>query len=769
MADNRLRIGTHFIRQGREYVIEGTLPSGELQIRDLVTNEFSATPVSGILNDLFYGDLEIVGDAQNLPFLKEKLAASHASDLSMLDRDDKGTVRKREAYRREHYVREIIRRGLTTFTPQSLSPIIEIIGQKINDPNPPSWSTVLRWYKDYTGSGNDVRALVPSWNRRGNGKRRYSGTRLKEYGEAVLEKASIVVMIMEHVVRTVFLRRPPAKVASVYKVLEARIYEYNKHRDGVNKLPVPSLNSLYRYIKTLDPYEVDVAREGKRRADIKWRTNKQGPRPTRPLERTQADHTRADMIVIDTKTKLPLGRPWITMIMDVYTKLILGMYIGFTKPSSASVMYCLLNAIRPKTYIRKVYPEIENTWDAYGIPELLTVDNAKEFYSRNFKDACFQLEIEPHYAPRGAPWYKGGMETYFGTINTQLLHELPGTTFSNIFDKGDYDPKKHAIISLEYFVEIVHTYVIDIYHQQVHRGIVDIPARRWKESIKEWPPNIPARKTDLEVLLRHTEERSIDSSGIEFETLYYNSKELGMIRRQLKPGEKAVFKLDIDDISYIYVYDAMNDKYLPVPASDQEYTKGLTLHQHLVIKSYRRKFAELLEDREGLARAKLRLQQIVEQAMGSSKLLAGREKIARYLNLGMPNYAGFIEVQKEGDVNLMPTLEASAGPDREVGAAHLAGISNPQRAQDCDDRRDEFITAKIEEGDANLSRESSNDTKGKKVRKKVNKKDSKKGNRGQGKSGNENTETNPETSSGGANDDDETDEGGWGSDYDLPV
>lgn len=449
MADNRLRIGTHFTWQGREYIIEGSLPSGELRVKDLLTNEYTAKTEVEIQHELFFSDLEIVGEDQNLPFLKEKLADSRASDLSILDKDEKGMARKREAYRREHYVREVTSRHLTAFTPQSLKPVIDAVSTKLKDPKAPSWLTLLRWYKDYTESGEDVRALVPAWNKRGNSKRRYSGIRLKKYSELVLNKAAVVAKIMEVVVRTVFLRQPPATVTSVYEVLEARIYEYNQHRHGQNKLTAPSLNSLYHYIKTLDPYEVAVAREGKRRADDKWRANQQGPRPTRPLQLAQADHTRADMIVVDTKTRIPLGRPWITIIMDVYTRLILGIYVGFTRPSSASVNYCLRHAIRPKTYVQKIYPQIENTWDAYGIPEMLTVENAKEFYGRDFKNACFQLKIVPHYAPRRNPRYKGGMERFFGTINTQLLHELPGTTFSNVFEKGDYDPKKHAVISLD--------------------------------------------------------------------------------------------------------------------------------------------------------------------------------------------------------------------------------------------------------------------------------------------------------------------------------
>src|SRR5205085_5038876 len=141
MGDNRLSIGTHFRQGEREYVIKGTLPSGELQVRDLVTNVFSARTEEAILNELFYGDLEIIGEEGNLPFLKEKLKGSRASDLTVLN-EETDEKRKREAYRRERYVRGVLDSDVTAFTQQSLAPVIEDVSQKIREPRPPSWRSV---------------------------------------------------------------------------------------------------------------------------------------------------------------------------------------------------------------------------------------------------------------------------------------------------------------------------------------------------------------------------------------------------------------------------------------------------------------------------------------------------------------------------------------------------------------------------------------------------------------------------------------------------
>lgn len=640
MPEYRFEPGMHFLQQGREYVVEDYLLGSKLQIKDLVSCEFTSRPVEELVEALFDGSLEMLGDNNNASFLEAKIAKSRVNDLSYLNDDDK---RKIEAYRRLEYVQEINRRGIVRFTSKTLLPVAKEVHQKISDTqNVPSWSSLRRWCKDWKAANEDIRALVPAFKARGNRNHKYSGNRLVEFGENDIERADEVADIIEEFVIRKFLRRADPTVASLHETIEAHIREINVRRRETDKLPVPHINSLYNYIKALDPYEVDKARHGKKYADQKWRTNQQAARPTRPLERVQFDHTRMDVLVVDDKTRLPLGRPWLTSLIDVYTKMIVGIYISFTPPSYLAVMRCLLHAIQSKTYIRKKYPRIEHPWPTYGIPETLIVDNAKEFYSKDFKDVYKRLRIEIEYAPRGAAWFKGVKERFYRTINDALLHELPGTTFSNVVAKKDYDPKKHAVISMDALLEAVHVWIVSIYHQKIHRGIKDVPFRRWCESISKWTPNLPPKSGELKIILGYKEERVISSSGIEFYSLFYNSKELGLIRRQMSSGEKAKIKYDPEDISIIYVFDKQQGEYFPVPALDQDYTSGLTMWQHQVIRNFARKQVQTYVDRDSLCRAKAYLQEVIDREILTNKKIAGSEKMARYLSVGQPNYVEFI-------------------------------------------------------------------------------------------------------------------------------
>ena len=323
-------------------------------------------------------------------------------------------------------------------------------------------------------------------------------------------------------------------------------------------------------------------------------------------------------------------------MMCVFTKMVLGFYISFNPPSYLTVMECLKHAIRSKTYLRKKFPNIRNDWNPYGIPEMLVVDNAREFHGRNLEDACHQLGIVLQFSQKGKPWLRPTIERSFGTVATQLHHQLPGTTFSNIFDRADYEPGKTAIITPDTLDEIMHKWIADVYQVSPHRGIRDIPALRWEKGIAEWPPALPVNNELLDVALGYTEERIVSARGIELDNLFYNDDELALVRRGLDSQKKVIIKRNPSDLSLIHVYDQKHNTYLPVSAVDQKYTKGLTLYQHNVISRYVRNELKRKVDLLSLARAKQEIQEIVEREWASAKSKKKtRKRLARYLGEGV--------------------------------------------------------------------------------------------------------------------------------------
>ncbi|MGA9661622.1 MAG: integrase, partial [Pseudomonas alloputida] len=98
-----------------------------------------------------------------------------------------------------------------------------------------------------------------------------------------------------------------------------------------------------------------------------------------PLERVQIDHTVVDCILVDEETRSPLFRPWVTLLIDVYTRVIIGYYVAFHAPSSVSVACAITHAVLPKRQYLDSIGREDVSHPFYGIPEILYMDNAKEF------------------------------------------------------------------------------------------------------------------------------------------------------------------------------------------------------------------------------------------------------------------------------------------------------------------------------------------------------------------------------------------------------
>lgn len=293
-------------------------------------------------------------------------------------------------------------------------------------------------------------------------------------------------------------------------------------------------------------------------------------------------------------------------------------------------MRCLKHAVLPKTYVPREFPSIKNRWECYGVPELVVVDNPPEFHSSHFERACLQIGTDIQFAKVLVPWYKGKLERFQGTLNHDLAHGNPGTTFSNILERDDYDPSRHAVVLLSTFREMLHKWIIDVYLQTPHRGIKDTPAHRWQMETNGLPPPLPMSASELDVVLGMTAQRMVFHYGVELEGLKYNGPELGELRRRMGPAVKVEFTFDPGDLGHINVFDPLKETYIRVPAVDQAYATGVSLWQHRVIRRCARHQLKARTDIIGLAQAKAEIRALVERDF-NRKSTRGRKRHARFM------------------------------------------------------------------------------------------------------------------------------------------
>ena len=169
----------------------------------------------------------------------------------------------------------------------------------------------------------------------------------------------------------------------------------------------------------------------------------------RPLEIVQIDHTQADVIVVDEWLRRPLGRPWLTLAVDVATRWVVGMYLGMERPGAATVALVLTRIALPKApWLARL--GVEADWPMHGIPTVLHLDNAAEFKSRALRSGCSQYGVELMYRPVGRPHFGGHIERLNCTL-MERLRGLPGATGSSTKGRKARAPEKEAALTLREF------------------------------------------------------------------------------------------------------------------------------------------------------------------------------------------------------------------------------------------------------------------------------------------------------------------------------
>jgi putative transposase len=131
-----------------------------------------------------------------------------------------------------------------------------------------------------------------------------------------------------------------------------------------------------------------------------------GLRPTAPLDIVQIDHTLTDVYLVSDPGRAPLGRAWLTLLFDVYSRCALGFTVSLDPPSAAGVALAITQGVLLKdNWLNERRLNVE--WPVHGIPKQLHLDNAKEFHSRALKRGSEQHGILVTYRPPRKPRFGG--------------------------------------------------------------------------------------------------------------------------------------------------------------------------------------------------------------------------------------------------------------------------------------------------------------------------------------------------------------------------
>ncbi len=415
-------------------------------------------------------------------------------------------------------------------------------------------ATMYTWLRNYETAGR-LTALMPC-------ERRDKGAlKLSPEVEAVIQAA----------IEDVYLT---SQRKSITKVCEAV-----RHRCLNAELEAPHPNTVRNRIALLSESFQTKRRHGNKAAEQAFSPNDgEFPGADWPLSIIQIDHTKLDIILVDDIHRRPIGRPWITLAIDVFSRMVAGFYVSFDPPGAMATGLCMAHAILPKeAWLAK--HEIDVEWPLWGIPKGLHLDNAKEFRGKMLERACGQYGIDISWRPVARPHFGGHIERLLGTV-LQEIHTLPGTTFSNPKQRGEYDSDAKATLTLSEFENWLATYVAKVYHQREHSSLGMTPIDKFREGVfgtaQRPGVGLPARITEpdrLRLDFMPFQERTIQDYGVVIEDVHYYHD---VLRRWIgakdpkatKYKRKFLFRCDPRDISTIWFYDPELLTYFAIPYRD---------------------------------------------------------------------------------------------------------------------------------------------------------------------------------------------------------
>lgn len=327
MSLNALRQGSHVKMGPARFLILQKLSDNSWQLQNTATGEWCKFTEDELLDRFTHNELafdrntEDSGNHHSSAQLNRALSAYPLELVAI-------------AQNRVQYLKEIDRRQPIAITSKTMEPLIQYVSERINDTKPPGWRTLARDYGKWLRAGHDIRAVILRHSDKGS------------RGPRMIPEVKTAT---DEVIDELYMTKERKRVPEVHLEIVRRLADANKFRPGNDPLPIPSQRTIYREIERRSPYELMVARYGKRRAEMEFRVSGAGPETSRALQRVSMDHTPSDIIVVDGNTMLPLGRPTVTSALDEHTRCPMGYYMGFEPPSCLSVMRSLKHAILPKT------------------------------------------------------------------------------------------------------------------------------------------------------------------------------------------------------------------------------------------------------------------------------------------------------------------------------------------------------------------------------------------------------------------------------------
>ncbi|MDF1671588.1 MAG: DDE-type integrase/transposase/recombinase [Roseovarius sp.] len=337
-------------------------------------------------------------------------------------------------------------------------------------------------------------------------------------------------------------------------------------------------SALHEWIANFGDLEIDFGRKGSEFAERKYSAAGKAERATRPGQTFQVDEWEVDArnIIMSgpmregldqaTIDALPRGRRWMYIVIDVATRYIVGFGLSSSQQSAAAIR-ALHSATRDKTELAQA-AGAECDWQGFYF-ESLESDTGSAFKAEATQRAVRESGATYVYGEAGQPEFRAIIERLFRTFALRAMPYIPGRTFSNPLERGNYDTEGLAVLTDDQLALIFIRFIVDVYHQSPHGGLLkETPANAlFRLSGQEGLPEKRSPRTRRRAFGIRA-ERTVTPSGIRFLGIDFNSKELQKVRQERGSKERA-FYIDPENVGTISVWN--NDHWIEADCSIENF------------------------------------------------------------------------------------------------------------------------------------------------------------------------------------------------------
>lgn len=459
--------------------------------------------------------------------------------------------------------------------------------QKISNQVGISVPKAKKLFSRYWQRGMNKNSLLPDYiNSGARGKERklsdikVGRPKRANYEGEVIEGINITDKVKKHFqvsINKYYRNNNKLSIKETYMLMLSDFYsdiykEDNETKHKVwDKSRIPTYNQFYYWFKKDENIKKDITfRESEKEFNLKHREilSNSKQETDGPGTRFQVDATIADVYIVSSLNRnRVIGRSIIYAIIDVYSRLITGIYVGLEGPSWIGAMMALDNMICDKVEFCKKYgiKIKEEQWPCKHLPEIIIADRG-EFEGYSVENLINNLDVKIENTSPYRGDLKGIVERSFRTTNEKIKHTTPGAIQKEFRKRGDRDYRLDATLTLEEFTKIyinivlhhnskiIDKYVMD--KEMIEDEIIPTPLQLWKWGIENRKGRLKTVDRDvLRLNILPKGKASISRAGIRFKGLYYSSD------KAIK--EQWFIKNNVRNIEIVYDPRNMNNIYIP--------------------------------------------------------------------------------------------------------------------------------------------------------------------------------------------------------------